>query len=475
MNEIRNAFTKITPHKLDDIKEELKTRDDNIVVETKKKKKRYLFAVPVVALCMVLMVMFLPATGQVQTVVGLDVNPSVELNLDDDYKILEVKTNNEDGKKIVGDMDLTGSDVEVGVNALIGAMLKEGYIDELKNSLLVSVTGENEAENEKLRQQLSLNIDELLKASDINGSIVSQTIADKSIEELAKQYQISVGKAEIIQQLVSKNSLYTFESLKDLSIHELNLLLQSNQVEQVTITGSASESGYIGKEKAQSIAVADANVSNPTILKVEMDYDDGMMVYEVDFHKNGVEYEYEINALTGEIVKKETDGQARTNQSSSSTSQQGSQSSSNASSNASSNTSNGQISQNQAKTIAKNHAGVQSVSQEKIKKDYDDGVTKYEYEFVSGNYKYEYDINAQTGSVIKHEKEYVGQVNISKDQAKQKALSHANVSASNAYDVEVELDNQYYEVSFKSGKYEYEYRIKASDGSIVSHEKDYDD
>ena len=55
MNEIRNAFTKITPHKLDDIKEELKTRDDNIVVETKKKKKRYLFAVPVVALCMVLM------------------------------------------------------------------------------------------------------------------------------------------------------------------------------------------------------------------------------------------------------------------------------------------------------------------------------------------------------------------------------------------------------------------------------------
>ena len=112
---------------------------------------------------------------------------------------------------------------------------------------------------------------------------------------------------------------------------------------------------------------------------------------------------------------------------------------------------------------------------EKIKKDYDDGVTKYEYEFVSGNYKYEYDINAQTGSVIKHEKEYVGQVNISKDQAKQKALSHANVSASNAYDVEVELDNQYYEVSFKSGQYEYEYRIKASDGSIVSHEKDYDD
>ena len=305
MNEIKEAFTKITPDRLDDIKEELKTRDENIVIETKKKKKRYLLTLPIVAVCAAMVFMLWPATHSIQTVVGLDVNPSVELNLDDDYKIVEVKTNNEDGEKIVGNMDLKGSDIEVGVNALIGAMLKEGYIDELKNSLLISVTGENEQENEKLRQQLSLNIDELLKASDINGSIVSQTINDQNVENLAKQYQISVGKAEIIQQLVSKNPLYTFDSLKNLSIHELNLLLQSNQVEQVSITGHASESGYIGKDKAQSIAFNDAQVSQPTVQKVEMDYDDGVMIYEVEFYKNQVEYDYEINATTGAIVKKE--------------------------------------------------------------------------------------------------------------------------------------------------------------------------
>lgn len=38
MNEIKKAFKKITPHRLDEIKEELKYRDENIVVETKKKK-----------------------------------------------------------------------------------------------------------------------------------------------------------------------------------------------------------------------------------------------------------------------------------------------------------------------------------------------------------------------------------------------------------------------------------------------------
>lgn len=442
----------------------------------KQKRKYYLYTLPIFIILIAVFFTFLPATHAIEMVVGLDVNPSVELNLDDDYKIVEVKTNNEDGKKIVGDMNLTGSDIEVGVNALIGAMLKEGYIDELKNSLLISVTGDNEQENEKLRQQLSLNIDELLKASDINGSIVSQTIADDNIESLAKKYQISTGKAEIIQQLVNKNSLYSFESLKDLSIHELNLLLQSNQVEQVSITGNASESGYIGKEKAQQIALTDANVSNPEMTKVEMDYDDGVMVYEVEFYKNNVEYDYEINATTGAIVKKEKDSEhvtQSTNQSSNNQSTNN-QSSNNQSTNQTTSSSSNQISQEKAKSIAKKHAGANNVSQEKIHLDFDDGIYKYEYEFVSGNYKYDYEINASTSYIIKNEKEYVGEIKITPEEAKQKAIQHAGLSADNIYKIDVELDHQYYDVSFKSGYYEYEYKISTIDGSILAHEKDID-
>lgn len=50
---------------------------------------------------MAMVLMLLPSTHAVETVVGLDVNPSVELNLDNDYKIVDVKTNNEDGKKLL--------------------------------------------------------------------------------------------------------------------------------------------------------------------------------------------------------------------------------------------------------------------------------------------------------------------------------------------------------------------------------------
>ena len=34
-----------------------------------------------------------------------------------------------------------------------------------------------------------------------------------------------------------------------------------------------------------------------------MDYEHGAMIYELEFDWNGMEYEYDINANTGEILK----------------------------------------------------------------------------------------------------------------------------------------------------------------------------
>ena len=68
---------------------------------------------------------------------------------------------------------------------------------------------------------------------------------------------------------------------------------------------SSSPSSYIGEAKAQEIALADAGVSSSDIrgYKVELDRDDGIVVYEIEFHSGRVEYSYEINASTGSIVK----------------------------------------------------------------------------------------------------------------------------------------------------------------------------
>ena len=57
------------------------------------------------------------------------------------------------------------------------------------------------------------------------------------------------------------------------------------------------------KSKAKSIALNHAGVSaaNADFIRVELDYDDGIKVYEIEFDAGDFEYEYEINAKSGKI------------------------------------------------------------------------------------------------------------------------------------------------------------------------------
>lgn len=71
-------------------------------------------------------------------------------------------------------------------------------------------------------------------------------------------------------------------------------------------TGTSGEN--IGMEKARSIALAKVPGAESThVRKLELDYDDGRLVYEVEIFYNGMEYEGEIDAYSGEIVQWEAD------------------------------------------------------------------------------------------------------------------------------------------------------------------------
>lgn len=62
-------------------------------------------------------------------------------------------------------------------------------------------------------------------------------------------------------------------------------------------------------DEAKSIALSDAGVSQSQAVfhKAEQDEDDGRLIYELEFQVGGVEYEYEIDASNGAILKSERD------------------------------------------------------------------------------------------------------------------------------------------------------------------------
>ena len=66
-----------------------------------------------------------------------------------------------------------------------------------------------------------------------------------------------------------------------------------------------NSSNYIGEDAAKEIALTHAGVAaaDCTELKVELDTDDAVVHYDVDFKAGGMEYDYDIDSTTGDILQ----------------------------------------------------------------------------------------------------------------------------------------------------------------------------
>lgn len=69
------------------------------------------------------------------------------------------------------------------------------------------------------------------------------------------------------------------------------------------------KSKFIGEEKAKEIALKKGNVTTESVIfdRVELEKDDGVWKYEVDFKKDTTEYDAEINAIDGTVLKWEVE------------------------------------------------------------------------------------------------------------------------------------------------------------------------
>ena len=417
-----------------------RTEQTPIPFEAAARKKKRRWAPLAAAACLALVVAaggggWYLQNNTVASVVSLDVNPSVTLNVNAKETVLSAVPVNEDGGDILAGMDLTGVQLDVAMNAIVGALLTNGYVDELANSILITVEDDDAGRGARLQQELTDQADAILANTSVNGAILSQTIQNsQQLQELSDTYGITTGKAALIQTIVDNgNSLHTFEELVGLSINDLNLLYTSlitapaepstgdgtsgsgtaaEPAPAIQSSGQASDSAYIGVEAAKSAAFAHAGLdaSQVTMGEVDFDYEDGRMVYELEFYANGAEYEYDIDASTGAVAKSSQEG-GRT-QTGSGAGSDGA--SGNVPSGAGSGTAqsgaggtSADIGREAALAAALNHAGVSQdqVYGLEVKQEYDDGRLEYEIEFKTGGWEYEYTISAADGAILDYERD----------------------------------------------------------------------
>lgn len=339
----------------------------------------------------------------VDSVISLDVNPSIVLHANQKEKVLSAGALNEDAVTVIDGMNLKNVDLDVAVNALIGSMLKHGYVDEINNSILISVKNANAERGSELQKWLSDEVSGLLDSYSIGGAILSQTVSeDERLKALAEEHRISLGKAMLVDLLVSCDERLSFADIAALSINDINLLISNRQgeFEGISSSGQASSGAYIGEDNAKAIALADAEIlgSEATFIKVKLDYDDGHMVYEVEFYVAGAEYEYEIDAVTGEVLARdyEVENYIIPNRPQVNGGNMGNTQSSE------------YIGEASAKSIVLGHADLfeSEVTIIQVELEFDDGRAIYDVEFKHGNIEYEYVIDAVSGAIIEFDSDY---------------------------------------------------------------------
>jgi len=86
---------------------------------------------------------------------------------------------------------------------------------------------------------------------------------------------------------------------------------QSTQAPTESATQSAAQSNnddnVIGVDSAKSIALNHAGLSSASFTNAYLDYDDGIRVYDIEFTSGNKEYDYEIDAHTGNILDCDVD------------------------------------------------------------------------------------------------------------------------------------------------------------------------
>ena len=387
------ALEKTAPDDMSGVLSRCEARKGTVIPMTTKKTVNRKWTT-LVAACLAVMLLcgggvFYQQAHAVASVVSLDVNPSIELKVSRNEKVLVCTPLNEDAKAILADMsngaDLKGAKLDVAVNAIVGSLVRNGYLDSISSAIMISVEDKDAARAEKLQRELTSAVDGVLQTSEAKAAVLTQTLTqDAAREQQARENSISTGKAALVNRVLAINPSLKFDALAKLSVEELKDLAEAG-----------APAMPIGKDAAAYAAeqYAGTTALDSVTAEVDSELDESPAHYEVEvMSQSGEEFEYKIDAYTGAILesKRETaDG----------TEAPVVQPSNPAPS--------GDIGHAKAKSIALHHAGVSEnkAYDMEIELDDEDGTLIYEVEFKSGNMEYSYEINAATGAVLKHEAE----------------------------------------------------------------------
>ena len=286
---------------------------------------------------------------------------------------------------MLDDVSLKNLKLSTALDALMGAMSRKGYLDD-QAQISVFVDGSDDDFNRELYDEITEDLAHL--APDAVTQVGESATAQPDTQQPAEQ--------QTVEQPATEQPVTEQPSAEQTTEQPATDQTTEQPAAEQPITGQTGEqqpqqSASITEEQAKEIAASHAGVAvaDLTFHSVSLEEDDGRRVYDVEFYSGSTEYDYEIDAATGDILSYDNDVENF-----SIPQQQGTATGS-------------YIGEDAAKAAALQRAGLteDQVRWEKCELDEDDGRFSYELEFSSGQHEYECEVEAFTGEILNFEQD----------------------------------------------------------------------
>lgn len=194
------------------------------------------------------------------TYVSLDVNPSIEYQLNAFDRVISVIAVNEDGEKIVNELNVNNDKIQKAIFKTVEKLKAEGYLtNEDYAGIVIAVSNKSEEKSEKLTSEIKgeLNKDddmdeEVLEEADAAEAdaaeeaeeagathkdkeeieVSVQAVGKDRVEE-ARKLNVTPGKLNLVQKLIESTDEFDeisekqLEELLSLSVKEINKMTQA--------------------------------------------------------------------------------------------------------------------------------------------------------------------------------------------------------------------------------------------------------
>jgi len=193
------------------------------------------------------------------TVLMLDVNPSIRLEIDDRDNVVAVSALNDDAKELTTDAELVGQNYKEAVTDILKLMHKDKYLTELKNSVLVTVFDPSETVAESYKAATVEVVKAYGESVNCELSILSQLLTDDSeYIEMAQEKHISTGRVALIDKICEESG-ETVDKFIDYNVQVLNQVLDYIGV-PVGVERTGSVAGVIDDMTRSTLGIASMTV-----------------------------------------------------------------------------------------------------------------------------------------------------------------------------------------------------------------------